>query len=133
MEETSNRYRIEAPAVLLVGKTGNVLPPTFSMMPGKNSKKATLGNSLLGSEEVFEASNDPNSVTKFARAEKLTIDGRPYNLVDTPGVFDTVTPGPQTLAEIARVIGECSYGIQAIIFVLGMHAFSRLVQLPSSR
>ncbi|RUS14310.1 hypothetical protein BC938DRAFT_477437, partial [Jimgerdemannia flammicorona] len=98
MEETSNRYRIEAPAVLLVGKTGNVLPLAFSMMPG--SGKSTLGNSLLGSEEVFEASNDPV-------AEKLTIDGRPYNLVDTPGVFDTVTPGPQTLAEIARVIGEC--------------------------
>ncbi|RUO95436.1 hypothetical protein BC936DRAFT_144022, partial [Jimgerdemannia flammicorona] len=123
MEETSDRYKIEAPAVLLVGKTGNVLLPTFSMMLSKNPKKlkyrttpdwyflgsgkSTLGNSLLGGGEVFEASNDPNSVTKYAKAEKLTIDGRPYNLVDTPGVFDTVTPGPQTLAEIARVIGEC--------------------------
>ncbi|RUS23651.1 hypothetical protein BC938DRAFT_474828, partial [Jimgerdemannia flammicorona] len=84
-----------------------------------------LDYSLLGGEDIFEASNDPNSVMKYAKVAKLTIDGCPYNLIDTPGVFDTVALGPQTLAEIAHVIGECSYGIQAIIFVLEAGRFTK--------
>ena len=42
-----------------------------------------------------------------------------YNIVDTPGVFDTDDLEKDTLDEIARTIQKCAHGIKAILFVFG--------------
>jgi hypothetical protein len=41
-----------------------------------------------------------------------------YNLVDTPGIFDTMIPDDETMEEIARSIVQCSHGIKAILYVI---------------
>lgn len=41
------------------------------------------------------------------------------NVVDTPGLFDTECSVEATLAKIGEVLNYCSYGVQAILLVIG--------------
>jgi hypothetical protein len=47
----------------------------------------------------------------------MLIDGVPYNIVDTPGIFDT-----QQGTEIAKTINKCAYGVKAILIVFDMQS-----------
>jgi predicted GTPase len=50
----------------------------------------------------------------------MSIDGVMYNIVDTPGIFDTQQVTDDILKEIAETIKKCTNGIKAILFVFGM-------------
>jgi len=50
----------------------------------------------------------------------VSIDGVKYNIVDTPGIFDTQQLTDDVLQEIANAIKKCAYGVKAILFVFGM-------------
>jgi predicted GTPase len=50
----------------------------------------------------------------------IKIDNKTFNIVDTPGIFDTDKTNQEILKETAQAILQCAYGIQAIIFVMGM-------------
>ncbi len=50
----------------------------------------------------------------------ISIDGKVYNIIDTPGIFDTQRLTDEILEEIAKTIKKCAYGVKAILFILGM-------------
>lgn len=46
------------------------------------------------------------------------IGGKFYNIIDTPGIFDT-DDFTESILEIVRTIQKCTHGIKAILFVIG--------------
>ena len=86
--------------------------------------KSTLGNYLLGyngDNGPFKVGGTADPVTTLEPDIRLIeINGRTYNLIDTPGLFD-IHDGLRSeivLKKLANTINQCSYGIQAIILVL---------------
>ena len=49
-----------------------------------------------------------------------SIDGVMYNIVDTPGIFDTKRVTEEIYEEITNTVIKCAYGVKAILFLLGM-------------
>ena len=60
------------------------------------------------------------SVTKECCTVTTSIDGVKYNIVDTPGIFDTQQVTDEILKEIAETVQKCTHGVKAILFVFGM-------------
>uniref|UniRef100_U9UQ15 AIG1-type G domain-containing protein n=1 Tax=Rhizophagus irregularis (strain DAOM 181602 / DAOM 197198 / MUCL 43194) TaxID=747089 RepID=U9UQ15_RHIID len=102
-----------APAILLFGKTG--------------AGKSTLANMLIG-EEKFQTSDGSDSLTQICQSTLININGKEYNLVDTPGIFDTQKPDREVLNEIAQSIVQCCHGISAILYVLAWEKIGREFQ-----
>ena len=50
----------------------------------------------------------------------MSIGGVMYNIVDTPGIFDTQKATDAILKEIAKFVHKCAYGLKAILVVFGM-------------
>ncbi|PKY56173.1 hypothetical protein RhiirA4_549112 [Rhizophagus irregularis] len=104
----------EAPAILLIGKSG--------------AGKSTLANMLIG-EKIFKTSDNSgsstSSSTQICQSASICLDGKEYNLVDTPGIFDTKRPNDKMQNEIARSIVQCSHGLMAILFVIDFQAAGR--------
>ncbi|CAG8526089.1 9293_t:CDS:2 [Rhizophagus irregularis] len=121
-EEQSNirftegvRMDVGNPVILLVGKTG------------KCAGKSTLGNLLLTQphdEGPFYVSADMESVTQVCGTAAMSIDGVKYNIVDTPGIFDTQKVTDDVLKEIANAVKKCAYGVKAILFVFEARRFT---------
>ncbi|RIA84524.1 AIG1 family-domain-containing protein, partial [Glomus cerebriforme] len=91
------------------------------------SGKSTLGNLLLEEphdDGTFYVSADMESVTQVCGTATITIDGINYNIVDTPGIFDTQKVTDEILNEIVRVVQKCAYGVKAILFVFEERCFT---------
>jgi len=98
---------------------------------------STLGNYLLGhngDNGPFKTGSSFDPVTLEPNLRLIEINGRTYNLIDTPGLFD-IHDGLRSeivLKKLANTINQCSYGIQAIILVLKKHnigEINRRIQL----
>ncbi|RIA96671.1 hint module-domain-containing protein [Glomus cerebriforme] len=107
-----------APAILIVGKTG--------------SGKSTLAN-MLFKEDKFLTSNHSDSGTQICQSALIFLNDNEYNLVDTPGIFDTNRPDDEVLNEIAKSIVQCSYGIRAIIFVIAWGKYTLEQQITTDK
>ncbi|CAB4421894.1 unnamed protein product [Rhizophagus irregularis] len=106
-----------APAILLIGKTG--------------SGKSTLANMLIG-EKKFQTSDNSDSSTQICQSTLINLNGKEYNLVDTPGIFDTKKPKNEILDEIARSIIQCSHGLIAILFVMAAGRYTEEQQITTN-
>ncbi|CAG8788370.1 14468_t:CDS:2, partial [Gigaspora rosea] len=68
--------------------------------------------------------NEPNSYTQVCRESEMTIDGRKFNIVDIPGIFDTSKPNEEVFKEIAKTVQKSAHGIKAILFVFEAKRFT---------
>jgi len=57
------------------------------------------------------------SETLKSQSHIITIGERSYELVDTPGFFDTSLSDEEMTTEITNLILKCAYGLQAVILV----------------
>ncbi|CAG8845725.1 9590_t:CDS:2, partial [Racocetra persica] len=104
---------ISNPAIIILGNTG--------------SGKSTLGNWLFGFQgddpnATFKTGWSMDPITQESQAGLIRINGKNYNLIDIPAVFNNMSMSDVrddvVLKKIAEVILVCSYGIQAIFFVV---------------
>ncbi|GBC03669.1 hypothetical protein RclHR1_05250005 [Rhizophagus clarus] len=89
--------------------------------------KSTLGNLLIGEPHdngPFDTSAQMDSATQECSTATMFINRVPYNIVDTPGIFDTREGTVPVLNKIAKTINKCEHGVKAILIVLDAGRFT---------
>uniref|UniRef100_U9T9R0 AIG1-type G domain-containing protein n=1 Tax=Rhizophagus irregularis (strain DAOM 181602 / DAOM 197198 / MUCL 43194) TaxID=747089 RepID=U9T9R0_RHIID len=100
---------VQNEVVLLLGKTGKAF---ISYRAGKS----TLGNQLLGNRDnkPFTASSSFKSKTSKCEVATLKINNKNYDLVDTPGLFDS-RGNVDPLKEITEFVNQCDAKHQELL------------------
>lgn len=84
--------------------------------------KSRTGNTVLGRPDVFEHATSMVSNTQECKRAEGRIGGRPVEVVDTPGLFDTrpQNTATVTLMEMARCLTMTVPGPHAFLLVIAI-------------
>ncbi|CAG8765954.1 5863_t:CDS:2, partial [Racocetra persica] len=66
-----------------------------------------------------------DSVTDECCVATMSIDGLMYNIVDTPGIFDTKKESDTILTKISKAVNQCAFGVKAILIVFEAKRFTQ--------
>ncbi|CAG8619417.1 22320_t:CDS:10, partial [Cetraspora pellucida] len=123
--ETS--YVLWCKVTIPVFSEGSQINLNYPIQYYQGAGKSTLGNLLLDQSHdggPFVVSDAMDSCTQICRASEVTIDGQKFNIVDTPGIFDTSKPDEEVFKEIAKTVQKCAHGVRAILFVFEAKRFT---------
>jgi GTPase Era involved in 16S rRNA processing len=84
--------------------------------------KSATANTISGGS-YFESGNFAQCMTQICQQQKVTRYGHDISIIDTPGIFDTVTDPNAVEREIKRCVHLGAPGLHAIIYVMEIGRF----------
>ena len=90
--------------------------------------KSSTGNTILQKPNYFNCKAGGNSVTEKCETATGEINGRPFEIIDTPGLFDTRHSLTHICLEMARCLTLTIPGPHAFLLVFAEERGTEAVQ-----